>query len=292
MWSSPSMPRKARTLLPAAAVAAGLLAGCMPPEIGSPWPGGGNDGWKLTWQAEWNEPAGTQPSRSTWTYDIGNRTTNGWGNQELQYYTDSPNNVATDGQGNLVIATRKAAAGASLPCWNGGNCAYTSARITTKGRVTLTTGRLEARIKVPAGIGLWSAFWMMGANGAWPTGGEIDVMESVGQEVPTVFASVHGPHDTNVYWTAAGRKDLNEPLSAAFHDFAVEKRPGDVRFFVDGQQYFRVVRSSTPAGGQWVFDQPFYMLLNLAVGGSWPGPPNAQTVFPARMLVDWVRLYS
>lgn len=283
----PALPRLAVTVFLAA-----LLAACLPPAIGDPPPGGSPDGWTLTWQQEWNEAAGTRPDPAFWSYAVGNRTTNGWGNQELQYYTNSSANSAIDGQGNLVIAARRATAGQTLPCWHGGDCAYTSARLHTQNKVTMQYGRIEARMKVPPGVGLWPAFWMMGNTGYWPVGGEIDVMEWVGSEPTSVVGSVHGPYPDETVWSRPRSIELAGAVSDDYHVFALEKRPGDLRWFVDGVQFHRVTRADMPAGGQWVMDQPFYVLLNLAVGGIWPGPPNDATVFPAPLKVDYLRIYS
>lgn len=295
MFGTHSMPRLALTGVPRLAVlvlVATLLAACLPPTIGDPPPGGSPEGWKLTWQQEWNEPSGTRPNTAFWNYAIGNRDTNGWGNNELQYYTSGSANAVTDGQGNLVISARRATATQTLPCWHGGNCAYTSARLHTQNKVTMQYGRIEARMKVPPGVGLWPAFWMMGNTGYWPIGGEIDVMEWVGSEPTSVSASVHGPYPDETVWSRSKSIELSAAVSNDFHVFALEKRPGDLRFFVDGVQFLRVTRADMPAGGQWVMDQPFYVLLNLAVGGNWPGPPNASTVFPAQLKVDYLRIYS
>lgn len=250
------------------------------------------EGWQLTWSEEWDEPAGTQPSRDRWTYEVGNRDQNAWGNNELQYYTGDPENVATDGEGNLAITARETEAGRDAPCLQGGNCRWTSARIITRDHVTVQTGRIEARMWVPEGVGLWPAFWMLGEQGGWPRGGEIDVMEWIGKDPNVVYGTLHGADAGGQHYGVGGDTSLDQPVSEGFHTFAVDKRPGDIRWFLDGVEYFRVTRDDIPAGAEWPFDQPFYLLLNLAVGGNWPGPPDASTQFPATLLVDYVRIYS
>ena len=173
---------------------------------------------------------------------------------------------------------------------------YTSARMKTQGLFSQAYGRFEARIKIPAGQGMWPAFWMLGNNISsigWPKCGEIDIMENIGKEPGTVHGSLHGPS------TTAPTSDASAPFSlpagqnfaADFHLYAVEWEPGTVRFYVDSNLYGTFNQSQWPAGGTWTFDHPFFLILNVAVGGDWPGPPDASTVFPQQMLVDYVRVY-
>ncbi len=248
--------------------------------------------WHLTWHEEWNEHAGTQPSHRRWNYAIGNREADAWGNDELEYYTDERDNVATDGEGNLVITARVTPPGLHTPCFQGGDCQWTSGRITTEDKFTVQTGRIEARIKAPAGTGMWTSFWMLGQRGGWPAGGEIDIMEMLGNEPDTVYGTLHGADADGAPFADGGTKVLESPLDAGYHVFKVEKRPGDIRWFVDGDLYHRVTRADMPPGRHWAFDQPFFLVLNLAVGGTWPGPPDATTVFPAQLKVDWIRVYT
>jgi beta-glucanase (GH16 family) len=209
----------------------------------------------------------------------------GWGNEELEYYTDSPRNAALDGNGNLVITAREDSSGGD--CWYG-PCRYTSARLITKGRFDQAYGRFEARIKLPRGQGIWPAFWMLGndiGTVGWPASGEIDIMEYLGHEETVVHGSLHGPGlDTTDDYTA--------PHSFAddFHVFAVDWSPTAVTFLVDGHRYARQTRPPGHAG--WKFDHPFFLLLNVAVGGRWPGSPDETTAFPQRMVVDYVRVYA
>jgi uncharacterized protein (TIGR03437 family) len=233
--------------------------------------------WKLVWSDEFNAAAGTGVDRANWDFDLGG---GGWGNNELEAYTNSTENVVHDGAGNLVIRAVKGSAG------------YTSARIKTQGKRTFQYGRIEARIKIPYGQGIWPAFWMLGADigsAGWPACGEIDIMENIGKEPATVHATVHGPG----YSGGAG---IGGPLnlsgvnfSDAFHVYAVEWSPDVMTFFVDGAKYFEVTPAKLPAGKTWVFQHPFFIILNVAVGGGWPGNPDATTLFPQQMLVDYVR---
>lgn len=245
--------------------------------------------WTLVWSDEFNGTAGARVDTTKWVADTGGQ---GWGNQERQYYTLSEN-AALDGAGNLVITARDEPASSPRSCWYGG-CLYTSARLKTKGKFEQTYGRYEARIRVPRGQGIWPAFWMLGNDidaVGWPQSGEIDVMENIGREPAIVHGTVHGPGYSGgssiggAYTLAAGS------FADDYHVFAVEWMPGEIRWFVDGNQYHRTTPASLPAGAAWPFDHPFFMLLNVAVGGAWPGDPDASSVFPQQMLVDYVRVY-
>lgn len=245
----------------------------------------------LTWQDEFNSAAGTRPSTSKWNYDLGGEPN--WGNEEWQYYTNRRQNVSTDGAGNLVIQARKERLPGMENC-QFGTCDITSGRITTKAKFEQAYGKFEARIKVPDGAGLWPAFWMMGTNiddVGWPNNGEIDIMEIIGSEPYTLYGTVHGPgyHSEN---GPGGETTNSSKWEDAFHLFAVEWSPWEIVWTVDGRRYHSVTPDDIPEGADWVFDHPYYLLLNLAVGGVWPGPPNSSTRFPAKMLVDYVRVYS
>ncbi len=251
--------------------------------------------WKLVWSDEFNEKAMTAPNPSIWGREIGDGTANGipgWGNSELEYYTDGTDNAATDGKGNLRI-TVKEANGAYL-CYYG-PCEYTSARLLTKERFEVAYGRVEARVKVPVGAGLWPAFWMLGTDidqVGWPQTGEIDIMEHVGRLPTQVFGTLHGPgYSGGESYGAA--YDLGVPVADDFHVFAVEWQPDRITWTLDGMPFF----TATPeddflAGKQWVFNHPFYMLLNVAVGGNFGGAVGEETTFPQTTLVDYVRLYQ
>jgi beta-glucanase (GH16 family) len=277
-------PRTIRSTFAAAVlVAAGLVAASGP---GAPPAEAAIGG--LVWSDEFNAAAGTPPDGSKWLRETGGH---GWGNNELEYYTTSTSNAAHNGAGQLVITARRENP-ANYQCWYG-TCQYTSARLNTSGRFTQTYGRFEARIQIPRGQGLWPAFWMLGndiGSVGWPTSGEIDIMENVGFEPNTVHGTLHGPGYSGCCGLG-GATTIGSPLANAFHTYTVDWAPDSVTWYLDGVQYLR----KTPAdagGNRWVFDHPFFMIMNVAVGGNWPGSPNASTVFPQQMLIDWVRVYA
>lgn len=243
------------------------------------------------WSDEFNGPDGSAPDPSKWTYDTGGK---GWGNNELECYTNRLENAQIKG-GNLVITAEQETV--PFACSDGSRNSYTSARLKTQGLFSEAYGRFEARIKIPAGQGMWPAFWMLGDNistAGWPTCGEIDVMENIGREPGTVHGSLHGPSTISRTSDATSIFTLPAPQALAddFHLYAVEWEPGVVRFYVDANLYATFTESQWPTGGTWVFDQAFFIILNVAVGGTWPGSPDSTTVFPQQMLVDYVRVYS
>lgn len=233
--------------------------------------------FELVWSDEFQGNAGTSPDASKWNYNLG---AGGWGNNELQNYTNSTNNVALDGQGNLVITAIK----------NGNT--YTSARITTKNLFSHAYGKIEARIKTPYGKGIWPAFWMLGDNidsVGWPNCGEIDIMELKGNQPNTIFGSLHGP---GYFGGAAVSKSYtmkDARFDQDFHIFSVEWKENQIDFFVDGYLYHRVLAKNIP--GEWAFNHPFFLILNVAVGGNFVGSPIDSTTFPQKMYVDYVRVY-
>jgi beta-glucanase (GH16 family) len=220
-------------------------------------------------------------------YDLGG---GGWGNQELQTYTNRADNAVLR-DGLLVITARAERFTGS----DGIARDYTSARLKTKDRFQQTYGKFEARIQVPRGQGIWPAFWMLGSDidaVSWPQCGEIDVMENIGREPTTIHGTLHGPgYSGGGGPGAAAPSPDGKPFADAFHVFAVEWEPGEVRWFLDGRQYFSRKPSDLPTGTRWVFDHDFFLLLNVAVGGAWPGTPDATTTFPQEMKVDYVRAY-
>jgi beta-glucanase (GH16 family) len=239
--------------------------------------------WRLVWGDEFKQPEGSPPDASKWSYDTGG---NGWGNHELEHYTSRTNNVRIE-NGKLVIEARKE---------NFAKRNYTSGRIQTAGKFSATYGRFEARIKIPRGQGIWPAFWPLGTNIAetgWPACGEIDIMENIGKEPETIHGTVHGPG-------YSGGKGIGGPttlpggasVADEFHVFAVECEPDRVAWFMDGKQYFEVTPARLPKGTRWAFNGPKFVILNLAVGGDWPGNPDSTSTYPQRMVVEYVRVYE
>jgi len=255
------------------------------------------------------------PNSDIWSFETGTGT-DGWGNKELQYYTDRPENVTVQ-NGLLVITALKEE-------YNGAS--YTSARLITKGKFKQAYGRFEARIKVPGGSGLWPAFWLLGENfdldgcfdvDGWPQCGEIDIMEYRRQEPTKVSGSIHGPGysgETDPQGQVTKSYDLgNNRYDAGFHVFGIEWGPEYINYYIDDVLYNQITPSDievTPADvvytlndaveaveatdvtGDWVFNKPFYIIINLAVGGNFPGNPDDGETFPQNMLVDYVRVYN
>jgi hypothetical protein len=232
--------------------------------------------WRLVWGDDFDGASGAAVDGSKWAYDTGPN----WYNGELQAYTPGTTNASLDGSGHLVIEARKEAREGRE---------YTSARLKTEGKKTFTYGRFEGRMKVPYGQGLWPAFWMLGGN-SWPNTGEIDVMENLGREPSIVHGTMHGPGysgaagPTAMYTLPGGAK-----FSDDFHVFAVEWEMNTIRWYVDGNLYSTKGPSDTK-GNPWVFDHGFFIILNLAVGGEWPGNPDNTTVFPQKLVVDYIHV--
>ncbi|MEU3457356.1 discoidin domain-containing protein [Micromonospora sp. NPDC006766] len=236
---------------------------------------------RLVFADEFNGSAGSKPDPAKWTVDPGTGQ-----NGELQYYTDN-GNATMNGSGQLVMEARRETAGGR---------AYTSHRMNTSNKFHFQYGRVEARIKVPKGNGFWPAFWMMGADflqgRPWPYNGEIDIMEILGRDTYRSYTTLHAPaynggggYGKEQVWTV--------DLSAGYHVYAVEWDSKGMRFFVDSTEVFYASKETVEATrGPWVYDHPFYLILNLAVGGDWPGPPDASTPLPAQMLVDYVHVYQ
>jgi beta-glucanase (GH16 family) len=241
----------------------------------------------VVFQDDFDGPAGSAVDGGKWNIETGDNVNN----HEREYYTPGNDNAALDGAGHLVITARKENP-ANYQCWYG-TCQYTSARLNTSGKFDAQYGHVEARMRIPRGQGMWPAFWMLGQDigqVGWPNSGEIDVMENVGFEPNTVHGTMHGPG----YSGSAG---IGAPYSLpggaafadAYHTFAVDWAPDSITWSVDGNVY----QHRTPAdigGNQWVFNKPFFLILNLAVGGYWPGDPDGSTSFPQRLLVDYVKV--
>jgi len=250
--------------------------------------------WIRVWSDEFDGAAGARVDTTKWRYDTADGCAAGncgWGNDEKEYYTDSPENSALNGQGQLMIVARRAPAG--LTCFYG-PCRYTSAKLTTRGKMYFAPGRVEARIKLPAGQGLWPAFWMLGRGfpaTPWPACGELDIMENRGSAPTKASSAVHGPGYSGNTPFAHALSLQRGTFSDAFHTFTVEWDSLRVRFFVDDTVHYVVTRPEVEHFGDWVFDQPFFLIINLAVGGTFDGDPKADAIFPATMLVDYIRVY-
>jgi beta-glucanase (GH16 family) len=248
-----------------------------PTPVPTPAPEWERPGWTLIWQDEFD---GETIDPSKWELEIGGH---GWGNNEWQFYTDRPENARIE-EGQLVIEARAE----EFVRRN-----YTSARLKTQGLFAFTYGRAEARMKLPQGQGIWPAFWMLGDNITevpWPASGEIDIMEHIGREPNRIYGTVHGPGYSGSggigHYTSLPAGSLYDE----FHVFAVEWEPEVIRWFVDDQEFFKL--TPTQVRGEWVYDHPFFLLINLAVGGNWPGYPDDTTIFPQFLIVDYVRVYQ
>ena len=244
---------------------------------------------QLLWHDEFDQPVGSGPDPAKWVHDLGD---NGWGNQELETYTDSRENSfiaadpdALDGRA-LVIKAVKTPTG------------YTSARLKTHGKFATGPARIEARLKLPRGQGIWPACWMLGEHidsVPWPQCGEIDLVELVGHLPGTLHGTLHGPgYSAKHGITTSTQLPAGQTFADAYHVFAVEWRADRIDWFLDGKKFHTVTPATLPAGAAWVFDgtHKFFLLLNLAVGGLWPGYPDATTVFPQEYRIDYVRVHA
>jgi beta-glucanase (GH16 family) len=246
---------------------------------------------KIAFRDEFNKASGTPVDAEKWTAEIGG---DGWGNEELEFYTNEKENAYHDGAGSLIIKALKKDLPLSFKCWYG-QCKYTSARLVTEQKFDQKYGRFEARIKIPRGQGMWSAFWLLGndiSSVGWATCGEIDVMENIGREPATVHGTIHGPGYSGANGIGAPFNLSNsQKFADDFHVYAAEWTENKIAFYVDGKLYKTITAKDVPAGKKWVYDHPFFMIMNLAIGGNWGGTPDATTVFPAEMLIDYVRVY-
>jgi beta-glucanase (GH16 family) len=238
--------------------------------------------WQLVWSDEFEQPDGTPPDPKNWTHSTGG---GGWGNGEYEYYTDRIENAHIENNMLVIKAIKEDYLGRH----------YTSARLNSQNKAQFTYGRMEVRAKLPNSTqGIWPAIWMLPAKGAWPAGGEIDIMEMIGKEPGRVYGTLHygTPHGQQGGWF-----DLpgGATFDQDFHVFAIEWEETEIRWYVDGEMFFKTSEwftsqknSPYPAP----FNKPFYFLLNVAVGGGWPGYPDATSVFPQTMLIDYVRVYQ
>jgi beta-glucanase (GH16 family) len=250
--------------------------------------------WTLVWRDEFTGPAGSSIDSAHWRYDTadGCASSNcGWGNNEKEYYARGADNIALTGQGHLMIVARTAPPG--LACYYG-PCRYTSAKITTRGKMDVRYGRIEARIKLAVGQGLWPAFWMLGndiGTAGWPGSGELDIMENRGSAPGKASSAIHGPGYSGNTPLVHVHGFTSGGGTSAFHIYAVEWDSSAIRFFVDDTMHYAVTRAEIERYGKWVFDHPFFVILNQAVGGHFDGDPQSDAIFPATMLIDYVRVY-
>lgn len=238
--------------------------------------------WKLVWSDEFEGDNDASVDGEKWVIEIGNNK--GWGNNELQYYTDSTENASLQ-DGSLVIkAIKEEKEGFH----------YTSARLKTKGKFEFQYGKVEMSAKLPYGMGIWPAFWMLGSDIdtiSWPDCGEIDIMEYIGRRSNIVFGTLHGPE----YNGAMGLQNsitTDEDLHDTFHTYAVEWDADSIHWYFDGKPFHKVMREKLPTTYTWAFDKKFFVLVNLAVGGNWPQNPNDTTKFPQTYVIDYIRVYQ
>lgn len=236
-------------------------------------------GYDLVWQDEFD---GTELNLNDWTHEQG---AGGWGNNELQHYTNRTDNSRVQ-SGNLIIEAKQES-------FNGSN--YTSARIITRGKQSFTWGRVDIRAILPEGQGIWPALWMLGESFStvgWPACGEIDIMELVGHQPSTVHGTAHwGPQGQSFSINDGEHIDLNgEKFSDKYHVFSIIWEPGKITWYMDDQQFFQIENSDIDE--TYRFDDEFFFIFNIAVGGNWPGNPNASTQFPQQMIVDYIRVFQ
>ncbi|MEM5948455.1 family 16 glycosylhydrolase [Spirochaetia bacterium 38H-sp] len=237
--------------------------------------------WQLAWSDEFDGP---EIDRDIWVFETGNGA-NGWGNNELEYYKEE-NAFIEDGM--LVIEAKKETVSTGYKDFH-----YTSARMKTQGKYDFTYGRVEIRAKLPKGQGIWPALWMLGSDigsKGWPRCGEVDIMELVGHEPSTVHGTIHAPFSYGANGIGAAYKLKKGDFSNDFHVFAIEWDEDEIEWYVDDVLYHVVNKDEI--GPDWVFDHNFFFIFNVAVGGNWPGSPDNSTVFPQRMYVDYIRVYT
>ncbi|MEZ4594226.1 MAG: glycoside hydrolase family 16 protein [Chloroflexota bacterium] len=276
------MTRKTILLITLLLLAACSVATAEPTPTATPAPTPTPDwvraGWNLVWQDEFDGP---DIDTANWTHEVGGH---GWGNGEAQYYSDDPKNSYIE-DGVLVIQALKENVSGKL---------YTSARLSSQGKVEVQYGRIEARIQIPVGQSLWPAFWMLGTNideVGWPFCGEIDIMENIGSEPSLIHGTVHGPRYSGGDGVGTSRRlPGGARYTDNFHVFAIEWEEDEIRWYVDDQMYQKLTPTAVP--GEWVYNHQFYIILNLAVGGEWPGYPDGTATFPQTMKVDYVRIYE
>lgn len=290
------MPRRIRRPMAriAGAIALGASLACARNGT-SPIPAPTANSWTEVWADEFEGPAGAGIDTTKWRHDLGDGCAAGicgWGNNEKEHYTNTSENIALNGQGQLTIVARVAPSG--LTCYYG-PCRYTSAKITTRGKMDAAPGRVEARIRLPAGQGLWPAFWMLGSGfpaTPWPVCGELDIMENHGSQPGTVSSAIHGPGYSGNTPFVHAHSLTSSTFSDDFHTFSVEWDSLGVKFFVDSIRHYAVTRDALQQFGNSILARPYFLVMNLAVGGSFDGDPASDAILPATMLVDYVRVYT
>lgn len=271
----------------ALALAFGACSQPPPESTGDEW-AGPQGTWQQVFLDDFNGPAGSSPDAMSWTEEVNGKPDNA----EEEYYTNRPSNVALDGNGNLVIQalSEHYAYATGLVSTQ----PYTSGRIDTQGHVETTYGRIEARIKLPAGKGMWPAFWLLGDNIStvgWPACGELDILEEAGSDPSTVNGSMHAPGYSGTGALTAAYTLESGTFADDYHVFALEWTADGMRWSVDGHIYHtRTKAGMASIGKTWIFDHPVYVILNLAVGGMYDGNPDSSTQFPSQMLVDYVKI--
>ena len=241
------------------------------------------------WADEFTGAAGSAPNPSIWGYQVGG---DGWGNDELECYTDDRSTSALDGKGDLVITANNTP---GRQCSDGTTRDYTSARLVTANKRTLQYGHIRVRAELPGAPGMWPAIWAVGADPAvkWPHSGEIDIDEKVGSNPTVANGTIHGAAAEGTPYDIGGTTGESGVSGSTFHVYGVDWTPDSIDFSLDGRVYFTATKSTVESqGAEWDFDKPFFVILNLAVGGSWPGSPTAATTWPQRMIVDYVRVTS
>jgi beta-glucanase (GH16 family) len=274
--------RLAGTLL--ALLLGAALAGCSSTSAPAADEAGQSSG--PIWQDGFDGAAGTAPNPDHWTAETGGE----WGDNELQQYTDRPENAALDGDGHLAITANEE----TYTGYDGVTRDFTSARLTTYKKFDFEYGTVEARIKVPKGKGLVAGFWALGSDIAevgWPESGEFDVVEVVGEKPSIAHGSLHGPGVGEKGWAQTDEYQATEPHSHHWHVYAATWTPEYIEFSIDGLVYSRRTPDGLPVGARWPFDRPMHLLLTLSVGGPWAGPPDETPEWPARKLVDWIRVW-
>lgn len=245
----------------------------------------GQQNMQLVWSDEFNYSG--LPDTSKWGYDTGDGCPNlcGWGNNELQHYHEGRTENARVENGCLVIEARREKTGTRE---------YSSARMVSRHKGDWTYGRIVVRAKLPQGLGVWPAIWMLPTDwsyGGWPESGEIDIMEYVGHMPDSIFGSIHTKRFNHVQRTQVTKGVYNTTLSTAFHDYSIEWDAEKIDFFFDGQQY-QTFQNRHEGPDAWPFDRDFHLILNIAVGGNWGGQKGVDTsIWPQRMLIDYVRVY-